>query len=340
MAGFEQLMRTAALAGIALFSVLVLFRSWWAWRSRGRRRGIGGLSAGLRALQVLRMLSLALFATGALAMLFVLQRGTMFMPVGLQGVLAALLVVWAALEIILAGWTPQPGRPWLRGAANLAGLVLGALGLLLSLGAVRAAAYPPVADSVVLERVPFAGAWVAVGAGATTATNHHARIASQKYAADLAALCDDGRLFRGDGTRQEDSCTFGLPVLSPVDGEVVLAVDGHADGSSRDVLPGNHVVIRIGEGRYVALAHFRRGSVLVREGERVRAGQPLAEAGNSGNSDFAHLHVHVQDSAQYDIRASRALPWRVARMERRRYLWWSRVEDGFLLSNDQVRPAR
>lgn len=340
MGGFEQFMRTAALAGIGLFSILLLLRCWWAWRSRGRRGGLGGLHPALRVLQVLRMLALALFAAGALAMLFVLQRGTMFMPIGLQAALAALLLAWAVLEVVLAAWTPSPGNPWLRGAGNVGGLALGALGLLLVLGAVRAFAYPPVAESVVLERVPFAGAWVAAGAGATGATNHHDRIPSQKYAADLAALCEDGRLFRGDGARQEDSCTFGTPVLSPVDGEVALAVDGHADGDSRQVLPGNHVVIRIGDGRYVALAHFRRGSVLVREGERVRAGQPLAEAGNSGNSDFPHLHIHVQDTREYDIRASRALPWRFSQMERRRYLWWSRVEDGFLLSNDQVRPLR
>lgn len=340
MAGFEQFMRTAALAGIGLFSLLLLLRGWWAWRSRGRRGGLGDLPAALRVMQVLRMLALALFAAGALVMLFVLQRGTMFMPVVLQGALAALLLAWVALEAVLAAWTPGPGNPWLRGAGNVGGLALGALGLLLVLGAVRAFAYPPVAESVVLERVPFDGAWVAAGAGATGATNHHDRIPSQKYAADLAALCDDGRLFRGDGARQEDSCTFGTPVLSPVDGEVVLAVDGHADGDSRDVLPGNHVVIRLDEGRYVALAHFRRGSVLVREGEGVRTGQQIAEAGNSGNSDFPHLHVHVQDTPEYDIRASRALPWRFAAMERRRWLWWSRVEDGFLLSNDQVRPVQ
>lgn len=334
---FETVMRTAAIAGIALFTLLFAARATWALRTR---RVHAAVSTGRRLVQALRILALLLFCLGVLLFLFVLQRGTMFMPGPLQAALAAAFAGYVLLEIVLAARAPHPRRGWLWWAGTAVALAAGALGLVLVLGAVRAFAYPPVDDSVILAGVPFAGEWVAAGAGASGATNHHDRIASQKYAADLAAVCDDGRLFRDDGARQEDSCTFGTPVLSPVDGEVVVAVDGHLDGASRGVLPGNHVVIRIDEGRYVALAHFRQGSVQVRPGQSVRVGQPVAEAGNSGNSDFAHLHIHVQDTAEYDIRTSRALPWRFAAMERKRYLWWSRVEDGFLLSNDRVRPAR
>ncbi len=335
---FETVMRTAALAGIALFSLLLVGRGAWAWRGRGARAGAKPVF--LRLSMWLRAGALLLCALGLLQFLFVLQRGTMFMPAHLQALLALALVGYFAVEITISLRGPGAVRRWLWWSGTVVALAAGALGLLLVQAAWRAFDYPPVADSVVLDRVPFAGEWAAAGAGASGATNHHDRIPSQKYAADLAAVCDDGRLFREDGARQEDSCTFGTPVLAPVDGEVVVAVDGHADGASRRVLPGNHVVIRIDEGRYVALAHFRQGSVQVAAGDRVRAGQVIAEAGNSGNSDFAHLHIHVQDTAEYDIRTSRALPWRLAAMERKRYLWWSRVEDGFLLSNDRVRPAR
>ena len=339
MAEFEQLMRTAALVGTALFAVLLLARVAWAWRTRGERQGLRHTPLTVRLVQGLRVVALVLFGLGLLACLFVLQRGTFFMPALLQAGFAIVFAAYVLLEVVLAAWLPRRRRAWLWGLGALATFALGALGLLFVLGAVRAFAYPPLADTVVLARVPFEGTWVVTGAGASSATNHHDRIASQKYAADLAALCDDGRLFRGDGGRQEDSCTFGAKVLSPVDGVVVHAVDGHPDGASREVLPGNHVIIRIDEGRHVALAHFRRGSILVKDGDRVRAGQEIARAGNSGNSDFAHLHLHVQDTPVYDIRGSRALPWRVAGMERRRYLWGSPVRDGFLLSNDRVRPA-
>ena len=45
---------------------------------------------------------------------------------------------------------------------------------------------------------------------------------------------------------------------------------------------------------HVLLAHFRQGSVQVRAGQHVRAGDGLAEVGNSGGSDEPHLHVHAQ----------------------------------------------
>ena len=42
------------------------------------------------------------------------------------------------------------------------------------------------------------------------------------------------------------------------------------------------------------LAHFRRGSLRVRTGAHVAAGQLLARAGNSGATDEPHLHIPAQ----------------------------------------------
>lgn len=337
MAEFEQIMRSAALAGFAVFAVLFLVRAWWAWRTRSARRALFGASAAVMLLQLVSILALALIGYGLWMYLFVVQRGTIFMPATLQALFALALLSYIALELALALW-PRPRGIWLRAIGSLAMAAIGALGFLLTANAVRAFAHPSPADSVVLARLPFEGEWVATGAGATGLTNHHDRIASQKYAADMAALCPDGRLFRGEGVTHEESCTFGARIVAPVDGVVAHVLDGLEDGASRRVLPGNHVVIRFGENRYVALAHMRRGSIRVQEGEQVRAGQHIGNAGNSGNSDFPHLHIHVQDTPEYDMRTSRALPYRFAEMERRRYLWWGRIEDGFLLSNDRVRP--
>jgi murein DD-endopeptidase MepM/ murein hydrolase activator NlpD len=58
---------------------------------------------------------------------------------------------------------------------------------------------------------------------------------------------------------------------------------------------GNHVVLDLGGGVYAALAHLRRGSVRVRPGDRVAAGQKLAACGNSGNSTEPHLHFQLMD---------------------------------------------
>jgi len=338
VAEFEEMMRTIGLVGAGVFAVLFAVRAWWAWRTRAGRTLLTGHPPLVAALQAVSIIALALIGYGLTMYLFVVQRGTVFMPGTLQAAFAVAVLAYIALELGLAFW-PRQRNIWLRGLGALAMAAAGGLGFLLTANALNAFAYPPPADSAILARLPFEGEWAAVGAGASGLTNHHDRIASQKYAADMAAVCEDGRLFRGAGVTNEESCTFGATIVSPVDGVVVHVLDGLEDGASREVLPGNHVVIRFGENLYVALAHFRQNTIRVRVGEAVTAGQPIAEAGNSGNSDLPHLHIHVQDTPEYQMEASRALPYRFAEMERRRYLWWSRVRDGFLLSNDRVRPV-
>jgi murein DD-endopeptidase MepM/ murein hydrolase activator NlpD len=54
-------------------------------------------------------------------------------------------------------------------------------------------------------------------------------------------------------------------------------------------------VLDLGDGVYAALAHLRRGSLRVRPGDRVAAGQQLAACGNSGNSTEPHLHFQLMD---------------------------------------------
>ncbi len=41
------------------------------------------------------------------------------------------------------------------------------------------------------------------------------------------------------------------------------------------------------------MGHFRKGSVTVKPGEQVKAGQQVALVGNSGKSLAPHLHVAV-----------------------------------------------
>lgn len=74
-------------------------------------------------------------------------------------------------------------------------------------------------------------------------------------------------------------------------------------------IAGNHVVIAVGgTGPFVLLAHLRRGSLLVRVGDRVRVGRQVAACGNSGNSTQPHVHVHVQVTDSIDWPTARGLP--------------------------------
>jgi murein DD-endopeptidase MepM/ murein hydrolase activator NlpD len=78
---------------------------------------------------------------------------------------------------------------------------------------------------------------------------------------------------------------------------VTSVVDGLADqpiGSVDHKHPaGNHLVIDISGGRYIMLAHLRQGSIRVAIGDRVTAGQAIAEIGNSGNTTEPHLHIQA-----------------------------------------------
>jgi hypothetical protein len=102
---------------------------------------------------------------------------------------------------------------------------------------------------------------------------------------------------------------------------LVLLVAGLAllaEGSLRELtgpgrVLGNHVVLDLGDGVYAVLAHLRRGSLRVAKGQRVAAGEQVAECGNSGNSTEPHLHFQLQDHPSVLFAAG--LPFRLARFE-------------------------
>ena len=150
-------------------------------------------------------------------------------------------------------------------------------------------------------RLPFDGEWFVFWGGDREPVNHHVRAPAQRHAYDLA-VWRDGGTHRGAGAANVDYWAWGQRIVAPAAGEVVAAVDGLPDnqpltGVMNTADPaGNHVLIDVGQGEYVLLAHFQQGSVGVEVGDRVEAGQLLGLCGNSGNSSEPHLHVHLQDS--------------------------------------------
>jgi murein DD-endopeptidase MepM/ murein hydrolase activator NlpD len=76
---------------------------------------------------------------------------------------------------------------------------------------------------------------------------------------------------------------------------------------------GNHLVLDLGHGIYAVLAHLRRGSLRVAKGQRVHAGEQVAECGNSGNSTEPHLHFQLMDHRSVLFGAG--LPFRLASFE-------------------------
>lgn len=96
----------------------------------------------------------------------------------------------------------------------------------------------------------------------------------------------------------------GVSVVAGADGEVLETVDGNYDRchSTTDFVVScdghpvlaNRVVLRHSDGLQSSYWHLRSGSILVRVGDKVRCGQPLALVGSSGNSAMPHLHFQLE----------------------------------------------
>jgi hypothetical protein len=91
-------------------------------------------------------------------------------------------------------------------------------------------------------------------------------------------------------------------VLAAAPGRVARLRDGVADvsiraGGAPDVEGrecGNGVVIDHGGGWETQYCHLAKGSLKVKVGDVVKAGQPIGRVGLSGDTEFAHLHLSVR----------------------------------------------
>jgi hypothetical protein len=160
------------------------------------------------------------------------------------------------------------------------------------------------------------------GWGASFHTGHRWAIPGE-FALDIARLGGDGLSHKGDGTRFEDYYAYGAEVLAAADGRVIGMVNDQPEDTaamqrpdesqdayfarlqkdqagrfdkSMTAVTGNYVMIDHGKSEYSLSAHLQPGSVRVRVGDQVKAGDVIGKLGSSGNSTEPHLHFHICDS--------------------------------------------
>jgi murein DD-endopeptidase MepM/ murein hydrolase activator NlpD len=151
-------------------------------------------------------------------------------------------------------------------------------------------------------RLPFDGEWFVFWGGRTLGENYHAITVDQHFAYDLVMVRDGVSHPAGAKTNADYYC-WNAAIVAPAAGTVVTSVDGIEDNvpgvMNRSAPPGNYIVIDHGNGEYSLLAHFRRGTVAVKTGDSVKAGDLLGRCGNSGNSSEPHLHYHLQNGPKF-----------------------------------------
>ena len=154
--------------------------------------------------------------------------------------------------------------------------------------------------------LPFEGFWTVAGGGVDKENSHSWNVFNQRYAYDFFIKDENQITHKSDGKALEDYYSFGKLILAPADGLVVKAKDGIRDNPELGSIDfrartfhGNFVVIRHSEGEYSHLAHFKKGSIAVKEGDKVKCGQVIGLCGNSGHSYEPHLHYHLQDRANF-----------------------------------------
>ncbi len=120
---------------------------------------------------------------------------------------------------------------------------------------------------------------------------------SMRYAVDITKVTRWGN--DADGflpVKNEKYAVFNQVVYSPCDGEVSEVEDkwpNETPWSGRAPYNvGNHILIT-SNGFGVLMGHLQKGSMLVKPGDRVTKGQPIARAGNSGWTSQPHLHIQA-----------------------------------------------
>lgn len=223
-------------------------------------------------------------------------------------------------------------------------------------------------DDPIVVDFPLRGEWAAATTPAHRIPSHGTDMLGQRFAFDFVRI-DDRKGFHLHpagtlrsyliGGRTRDCYGWGQTVHAVFDGAVVEAVDGvperawlHIvrelalvlknavtfDPAKRGLDPvlGNHVILRTGE-TFALFAHLAPGTVAVKTGQSVRAGDVIGRVGHTGNSTAPHLHVQLMDSA--DLLVAKGIPCAFAEYLSERDGRWERVERGIPGRRERIRSV-
>ncbi len=218
----------------------------------------------------------------------------------------------AGLRGVVFLWVPTDARSAPTALRNRVSVELGS-GDSVRTQQLEGAVVPVTRSAVRISQPLRGGPWLAAN-GPSAHSGHRRSLIpvggapsiAQRFAIDWVKLNDSNTTFVGDRLKNESYFAEGNDALAVADGRIVAVKDSipeNVPGVTSRAVPitletvgGNHVIIDIGNGYHAFYAHLKPGSIRVHVGDRVRRGQVIGLAGNSGNSSEPHLHFHISDA--------------------------------------------
>lgn len=143
--------------------------------------------------------------------------------------------------------------------------------------------------------------------GSSPTLNHHFEVPAQRYALDVVKLNQfrtrASGLFPAQNEKYE---IYSESLYAPCDG-VVIAVRSELvdlippEADAKNLL-GNFISLYCDSlDVSILLAHLKQNSLVINLGMQVKAGQLLAQVGNTGNTSEPHLHFQAVKGRQTDF---------------------------------------
>lgn len=254
------------------------------------------------------------------------QLAAMFVPIGGDGTKPndpSLKPGQTGVFFIFVDWIPDQGDP-----DNFqTSITIDQHGERSGSGTIHTAALDLNQDDPIVIHSPLRGKnWLAANGPSNTSPHRRAMLPvnglphiGQRYAIDWIQLGDDGKTFTGDEHDNKSYHAWDQEIHAAADGKIVEVKDGIPENvpnsgklavqMTYDTLAGNHIIEQLNEDHYAAYAHLRPGTIKVKVGDTVHAGDVLAHLGNTGNSSEPHLHFQVCDAPSFP--ASEGLPFAI-----------------------------
>jgi hypothetical protein len=230
---------------------------------------------------------------------------------GLAGILLLLLAIALLLK---RAYQRKKTEKVLVGLFILSLLAAWPAGWFVGVGKIAFPANKDKAKLVISVRLPVNES-VRIGwGGDSLGVNYHVFVPAERWAYDLI-----GQPATINSSNLNDYGIYGMEVVAPASGMVISIQNDKVDltpgielesGDTKEML-GNYVFIQLDETQtYLVIAHLMQGSILVKSGQHITEGTPIAQVGNSGSSSEPHLHIHHQrqDPSETSIFLTEGLP--------------------------------